>query len=96
MNVAAYADLFQLPFIGAEALRCPAHGVVRGVVVVQDIIRVGAKLRRKVLGGHGAVGGVPITVQPCPVAGERLAFGGFLSADLRSRRLRGGSRCRGL
>src|ERR1700739_765045 len=52
------------------------------MVVVQDVIRVGTKLRCEVLRSHGAVGCVAVAVQPRPVAFEGLTFSRCLCTDL--------------
>src|SRR5579863_8080261 len=53
------------------------------MVVVEDVVSVGAELRREVLGLHGAVGRVAVAVEPGPVAGEWIAFSGDLRGDAR-------------
>src|SRR5579871_274991 len=89
MDISTDTDLLKLPLIGAKALGSASHGVVLGMVVVEHIVGISAKLRREVLGCHGAVGRMPIAVKPRPVAGEWLALCCSLRADLlRRRRLR--------
>src|SRR5271166_2884042 len=75
-KIAAHAYLLQLPLVGAEHFRGPAHRVVLGTVVVKNVVGVEANLGREVLGGHGQVFYAPVAVEPGPVSGEGSFFGG--------------------
>src|ERR1017187_3515659 len=48
-DVAADADLLKLPLVGTEALCSAAHAVVLRVVIVENVVRIGAEFRREVL-----------------------------------------------
>ena len=58
------------------------------VVVVENVVCVGAKLGREVLGAHRTVNGVAVAVEPGPVSGKWLALFSYLGVDLRSRQRR--------
>src|ERR1700728_2382271 len=51
-EVAAEAQLLQLEFLGPKGLGRAAHGVVFGMVEVENVVDIGAELGREVLGGH--------------------------------------------
>jgi len=53
------------------------------MIVVQGVVRVGAELRRKVLGAHGAIACMAIAVEPGPIAREWLSLRGNLGIDFR-------------
>ena len=61
--VAANTDRFKLALIGPEGFSRATKAVIMRMVIVQRVIRVGAKLRRKVLRGHGAVDLVSVAIE---------------------------------
>src|ERR1700722_10432280 len=76
-DVAAKAQLLHLYFIGTKRFGGASHRVVLRMIEIKNVIDVGTKLRREVLGGHGRVFGACVAVEPGPVrVRERSAPGG--------------------
>ena len=89
-DVAAEAGLLKLEFFRAVHFGRAHHGVVLGMVVIEDVVGVEANFRSEVLGAHWAVVVVAAVVRPCPVReGPRSGFGGGFRRDLRRWRCSG-------